>query len=359
MIHKLKSSTLPSLTGTPITPIVRAVKRKKSSIMAGSAHETKEQIILYRALEYQISKRYESHFSYLVVPNISSHTDIMSGAPSLYDNNSHTAIDIHVTDIPSSDDITSIIFSDYTRLLEAHCTLMRTNRGSLIVIYINGAGYGGPDFRVWNREFTGDELEENHLVLTDRYSSTNIKRSHYTLLSTTMDDLLPMTGRSKGHHVSDSVKRDALKQGVLKKGGEKGLSNVWAQLGCAFEDSILQHINDSRPGSISCSEEIYKDGIYGTMDFYEKGSHAVGEIKLPWMSSNQPIDGKKMSRFINQVMAYCHILGVRKAILIACFINGNYKDEKIPTYREWELEFTNVELIKNWSMIQAMTEDKK
>jgi len=173
-----------------------------------------------------------------------------------------------------------------------------------------------------------------------------------------MPDLLPMTGRSPGMHVSTVIHSLAVGLGYLS-GDSSRLTTTWAQLGCALESSIIARWAEEYPGRFVQPGEIEKDGIFGTPDMLDTEDDSLVEIKLSWMSSKQTADSEKFWRYWVQVMAYCWMWGTDKGSLHVCHVNGDYKfgGGTGPVYRVWERVFEKRELVENWKMILVNAEE--
>jgi hypothetical protein len=53
----------------------------------------------------------------------------------------------------------TVSFLSYEIQLMAYCYMMRTRKGCFYVIYINGPGYGAPEYRKWHVEYTDVQLK--------------------------------------------------------------------------------------------------------------------------------------------------------------------------------------------------------
>ena len=50
-------------------------------------------------------------------------------------------------------------------------------------------------------------------------------------------------------------------------------------------------------------------------------------------------------------MAYCTLTGTRHGQLHVCHINGDYRENRLPDYRAYDVQFTDTELAENWRML--------
>jgi len=176
--------------------------------------------------------------------------------------------------------------------------------------------------------------------------------------TTGIPDLLPMTNRSPGVHVSTII--HDLACNVLKHYKSSPLDMTRAQLGCALEHAIIHRYSLHYPGEYIQPGEIQIDNTFGTPDLYHTITNVAPEIKLSWMSSKHAptslCDSDKFWKFETQMKAYCHMLGITTSRLQICHIMGDYSYDQIkgaPTYRIWEYEFTRDELLQNWSMLRT------
>jgi hypothetical protein len=97
-----------------------------------------------------------------------------------------------------------------------------------------------------------------------------------------------------------------------------------------------------RPG------ELELDGVYGSPDAVDCDDACLMEFKVTWKSSNRAIES--FFKYMLQVKAYCHMLGLTKCRLYVFFVCGNWKPP-IPQFKAWEIEFSAHELKDNWRML--------
>lgn len=164
-------------------------------------------------------------------------------------------------------------------------------------------------------------------------------------------DLVPMTDRSPGMHVSTIIHHLCVQRGDYKErdsNSELPMSRL--QLGCALETAIADRYALTYPGRYIRPGELCKDGLFGTPDLFDCQDSAVEEVKLTWMSSNLDWHGDKIWKYTVQVMAYCHMMDVSLGRLHIAFVNGDYRAFEVH-YPVLEREFTRRELIENWAML--------
>lgn len=168
-----------------------------------------------------------------------------------------------------------------------------------------------------------------------------------------LPDLLPMTNRSEGVHVSHVIHRLCVAMGHYEeRTGDLPMTKMG--LGNAMEHAIIHRFHLAEPDRYVQPGEREKDGIYCTPDLFDIIDWVVHEIKLTWMSSRNGPRSEKFWKYLVQLMSYCTVMGTRQGILHVGFVNGDYKygePSGQPTYRVWAFEFTKAELARNWRMI--------
>lgn len=195
--------------------------------------------------------------------------------------------------------------------------------------------------------------------------------------SSTFPDLLPMTDRSPGIHVSNVIARLNGYDNDAPTNAQLGRM----QLGCALEwatlQRIIKHTSYFIPG-----HELESDDIYGTFDALEFKLARLGdpskdrivEIKLTWMRA-PPLPTKlsilneddkssvvlpdssilfdeKFFAWRTQLMSYCYMYGTALGRLIAVFVRANGECD----WRDWSVNFDHVDLTINWAMIRSCAE---
>ena len=189
----------------------------------------------------------------------------------------------------------------------------------------------------------------------------------WQLDSSIFPDLLPMTGRSPGRHVSDVIAR--LKNYDNDTPTNEQLGRM--QLGQTLEWALAErYIVDQI--EISDIAELETDGIYGSPDgvIYADDNHSplsphsldrIVEIKLTWMrappiptssSDSSILFDEKFFAWRTQLMSYCYMYGTTLGRLIAAFVHANGECD----WRDWSVDFDRVDLVKNWAMIASCAE---
>lgn len=184
----------------------------------------------------------------------------------------------------------------------------------------------------------------------------------WQLDSSTFPDLLPITDRSPGIHVSDVIARLKGYDNAPPTNAQLGRM----QLGQTLEWALIKRyiLHDKSIGD-DCVE-LEKNGIFGTPDGRTISTHrhrdCIVEIKLTWMHAppvpNDPLSDssilfdEKFFAWRTQLMSYCHMYGTAHGRLIAAFIHANGECD----WRDWSVDFDRVDLVKNWAMIQSCAE---
>jgi hypothetical protein len=153
-------------------------------------------------------------------------------------------------------------------------------------------------------------------------------------------------------------------------------------LGTAFEEvlepALVERILGERPGEFVTQHDascIYFDPvkvgdptcpcgagvIYSPDQLIYNGVTRLGEFKCTWYSIRQGIQDPKFDKWFCQMKAYCYHLQTTHARLYVLFVNGDYSWKEPyggPHVRAWDIEFTPVELNKNWAMLLRQAKKK-
>lgn len=182
-----------------------------------------------------------------------------------------------------------------------------------------------------------------------------------------MDELFPMTKRSKGKHVSTAIHK-IMKALYPDRFEDRPIDIVRANLGNAVERMIIAGLAEAEPDRFVRPGELEHEGWYGTPDLWDLGeNHGKGlddwatlEIKLTWASARraEDIEDVWFWRYWTQLKTYAHFAGQTKGKLAIVFVNGNYSRDPDdpdagPQCYMWEDEWTHEELLENWLMIKA------
>jgi len=182
-----------------------------------------------------------------------------------------------------------------------------------------------------------------------------------TLLSKEFPDLLPMTDRSIGFHISDVIHQLSIENNRYQP-MDKPNRMLW-EVGNAFEYAMKARLQEDQPLRYDTPKEIERDGIYGTMDLFDYIDWAVEEMKYPQKSA-WGIDGvsENGSYWINedilwgywcQLMCYCYMVNSNIGRLHVAFGKGDTSGSEfeLVSYRYWEKIWTDSELRANWTMV--------
>lgn len=184
------------------------------------------------------------------------------------------------------------------------------------------------------------------------------------LIRSGIANLVPLMRRSSGLHVSHIVHYLCIKRGIYDESDSeitpRQLTRM--QLGLAHEAGLKSRMVQDEPNRYFEIGEIKKDNITGSPDLIDWILLCVHEIKLTWMSSKNDMSSAKIWKFWIQLMAYVYILDLStKGRLHIGYINGNYSrfnlEDTLPQYDEWEENWTQVQLERNWNMLRANADD--
>lgn len=120
---------------------------------------------------------------------------------------------------------------------------------------------------------------------------------------------------------------------------------LWEQaFSLAFRESVVL-------GDLVRPDEWELDGIVGSPDMIRSSDWTLIELKCRWMSSYK-LDQLEKYFWLTlvQIKSYCRMIGTDHAELHVFFVNGDYRPP-MPKVRVLALEFSDRELVENWSMI--------
>ena len=174
------------------------------------------------------------------------------------------------------------------------------------------------------------------------------------LLHEGIPDLLPMTNRSPGMHISTIISDLCVNLGYhdARPADEDFPQSVKDRMafGNALEHAIIHRYELDSPGRYVQPGELSCDGLFGTPDLLDVETFTVHEIKCTWLSANHKIDSKKLWKYHVQIKAYCWMLETLKGQLQIGYVNGDYSDMS-PMFRRWDITYTKAELAQNWNML--------
>jgi len=173
-------------------------------------------------------------------------------------------------------------------------------------------------------------------------------------------DLLPMTDRAPGIHISHIIHDLALRLGYYKdNGGDMPWSKM--ALGSALEHAIAMRLMLHEPGRYyrEWDDEhgywkngmaLERDGVHMNLDLLDLHDWAVEDVKLTWLSSSHDPDGPKFNKWWWQVMGYSYGVGAEIGRIRVGHVRGDYKNNEVD-YHVWERRFVPGELERNWTML--------
>ncbi len=181
---------------------------------------------------------------------------------------------------------------------------------------------------------------------------------HITLLPDSIETLTfeASPERSAGLHVSTIIK--SLCSDLDPKrfsGGPMDMKRI--NMGFTFE-RVLETAFQARRDNIFRPGEITLDGVAMSPDGIDPDGWWLEEFKATWMSEFDAPESPKYRHWFWQMEAYCLALGASHARLRTLFVNGDYRSGYQPTYRVWEIEFTDEDLQENWKMLMSHARQK-
>lgn len=170
-----------------------------------------------------------------------------------------------------------------------------------------------------------------------------------TLVRDTAPELLPMTGRSEGIHVSEIIHDICVRMGHYEP---REMNRARAELGNALETAIAIRMQEEEPDRYIRLGELTLDDIHGTPDLYDQVDNADTEIKLSWMSMKNGPGSTKFWKYEAQNMSYCRMLDLTRGKLHVVFVDGEHKyDDDGSRWREWHYRYSKRELSQHWTMM--------
>jgi hypothetical protein len=162
--------------------------------------------------------------------------------------------------------------------------------------------------------------------------------------------------RSDGLHLSTVM--DSLENALEPDKYKNSFFNlsVCSTFGFVWERVLEREVVHARvdAGFLFRPGEVSRDGIVGTPDGYDVDG-ILEEWKCTWKSSKR--DVHSFTRYLWQVKAYCHMLGVNQVNLRILFVVGAYWGEG-PSCVCYHLTFSKREMVQNWNMILGHARDK-
>jgi hypothetical protein len=170
------------------------------------------------------------------------------------------------------------------------------------------------------------------------------------LLGDSIPDLLPMTERAPGIHVSEIVNDIAIRLGHFVP--FEDANTTMMQLGQTFEWALCERMIEDEPKQYCRIVEQELDGISGNLDLFDRLNWRPIEIKLTWNSLRwPPTDTKKFWKRWAQLAAYAKMMDSLEGELHVGYLNGDYKPPS-PTYRRWLRRWKRKQLDGHWDMLR-------
>jgi hypothetical protein len=184
------------------------------------------------------------------------------------------------------------------------------------------------------------------------------------LLPDTIDDLITEAApvRSPGLHLSSIIKDICVDLDPKRFMQTGQLPFERFETGFSFE-RVLEIAFASRRAGIFRPGEVERDGVImspdgvdpdgSTFSFAISDDWILEEYKLTWMSDFDCPHAVKFIHWIWQMQAYARALETQKARLRVLFVNGDYRNGYVPSYKVFDIAFTQEELDQNWAMLIA------
>jgi hypothetical protein len=168
--------------------------------------------------------------------------------------------------------------------------------------------------------------------------------------------------RTEGVHLTDVIRSIMEESGMQKTVSgsfwRPDQLNMAGEVGFMWEDVLSTALKDRLPCRMG---EVELDGITCSPDGLEidpdvQDDPILSEYKVVWASSKRsPADNWK---WMAQVKGYCKVLELTKVKMYILYLNGDWKGTG-PQYKGFLIEFTQLEIDENWSMITNHARSKK
>ena len=168
---------------------------------------------------------------------------------------------------------------------------------------------------------------------------------HYRLLN----EPFPMAQgppRSPGIHLTNIT--NDIYYTVLHGKDNRTDNQIWGEVGFIWEELLTMAFREklaNRPG------EIMLEGVAMSPDGMDWENWVVHEYKVTWRSSAKlPVDDE---RWMMQAKGYCKGLGAKTVVMKILYLMGDYRENREPVYKVYEIVFSPQELEENWQMVMA------
>lgn len=135
----------------------------------------------------------------------------------------------------------------------------------------------------------------------------------------------------------------------------KTLACFCAPLPC--HGDVLAAIVNDRP-KLARDVVVKRDGLWGSPDAVDELLWELWEFKLTWKTArrvDRPADiasDPAFAEWLMQIKGYAHCLRMTVCNLVVFFVNGDYKEPRVPKAMHLRLTFDKGELVENWTKIQ-------
>lgn len=174
-----------------------------------------------------------------------------------------------------------------------------------------------------------------------------------------VDIVGPSIGRAPGLHASDlygAYYRDTEPKRYDKRGKNNERLEARPEnlaMGLAWERYLEERlvasgIDAHRPEEQHAEEDGVELSYNPDLFIFEDDGLRGGEIKLTFMSETDAFDDPKFNKWHSQMMIYGHLLEIPKWRLYGLFAAGDYKKQRDPVLRAFDVEYTAREMREEW-----------
>jgi hypothetical protein len=181
-----------------------------------------------------------------------------------------------------------------------------------------------------------------------------------TRLTDTLDQLVMEASppRSPGLHLSTII-RSIMQSLEPSKYKDGPIDPLYTDPGFTWE-RVLECAWASRRADVFRPGEFELDGIAVSPDYIEfdsDGESVLLESKMTEMSMIDCPTDPKFRKWLWQIAAYCHVLGITKSRLHVLWLRGDYRKVR-RAYTVDEIVWTREELEQTWGMLVKHAQDK-
>lgn len=180
-------------------------------------------------------------------------------------------------------------------------------------------------------------------------------------LNDTLDDLLleASPARTPGLHLSQII-RSICQALEPKKYADGPVNPLYTDPGFTFERVLETAWSSRHAGNIFRPGEFDHDGVLCSPDYIDLSTDPEGvlvESKMTEMSMVGCPTDPKFRKWLWQIAAYCHVLGLRKSRLHVLWLKGNYKEIR-RAYEVFSIEWEDGEAAQTWAYLTNHARDK-